>query len=68
MSGQCTAVIIGGTSGIGRQVAQVLAARGEDVVVTGRDQARAQSVAAGIGGWLEALPWISRVPIRSGTP
>ena len=55
MSGQCTAVIIGGTSGIGRQVAQVLAARGEDVIVTGRDNARAQSVAAGIGGQARGL-------------
>ena len=55
MSGQCTAVIIGGTSGIGRQVAHVLAARGEDVVVTGRDTARAQSVAAGIGGRARGL-------------
>ena len=55
MSGQSTAVIIGGTSGIGRQVAQVLAARGEDVVVTGRDEARAQSVAAGIGGRARGL-------------
>ena len=55
MSGPCTAVIIGGTSGIGRQVAHVLAARGEDVVVTGRDKARAQSVAAGIGGLARGL-------------
>ena len=55
MSGQSTAVIIGGTSGIGRQVAQVLAARGEDVVITGRDKARAQSVAAGLGGRARGL-------------
>jgi len=55
MSEQCTAVIIGGTSGIGRQVAQVLAARGEDVVITGRDKARVQSVAAGIGGQARGL-------------
>ena len=55
MSGQSTAVIIGGTSGIGRQVAQVLAARGEDVVITGPDKARAQSVAAGLGGRARGL-------------
>ncbi len=35
-----TALITGGTSGIGRAVAKLLAARGADVIVTGRDQAR----------------------------
>jgi NAD(P)-dependent dehydrogenase (short-subunit alcohol dehydrogenase family) len=50
MSGQSSAVIIGGTSGIGRQVAKVLVDRGEDVVITGRDKARTQAVAAEIGG------------------
>lgn len=43
-------VIVGGTSGIGLRLAETYAARGRDVVVTGRDRARADAVAAGIGG------------------
>jgi len=43
-------VIIGGTSGIGKDLAKTLAARGDDVIVTGRDKARAQAAAAEIGG------------------
>ena len=55
MAAQGSAVIVGGTSGIGRQLAKTLAARGEDVIITGRDQARAQSVAAEIGGRVSGL-------------
>ena len=49
------AVIVGGTSGIGRQLAKAMAGRGDDVIITGRDQARAQSVAAEIGGRVKGL-------------
>ena len=55
MSDQGSAVIVGGTSGLGRQVAQVLAARGDDVVITGRDKAKSEAVAAQIGGRTRGL-------------
>lgn len=48
MSG--SVVVVGGTSGLGRQLAQVLANRGEDVVISGRDAARTAAIAAEIGG------------------
>jgi NAD(P)-dependent dehydrogenase (short-subunit alcohol dehydrogenase family) len=50
MAARGSAVVVGGTSGIGRQLAQTLAARGEDVIITGRDQARTQAIAGEIGG------------------
>lgn len=42
-------VVIGGTSGSGRDLARALARRGEHVVITGRDVGRAQAVAREIG-------------------
>ncbi len=45
-----TVVVVGGTQGIGRELAQFYAEREGDVVVTGRDQARAEAAAAEIGG------------------
>jgi NAD(P)-dependent dehydrogenase (short-subunit alcohol dehydrogenase family) len=50
MSTERTAVIVGGTSGIGREVAQSLADRGSEVVITGRDAERTEAVARAIGG------------------
>jgi NAD(P)-dependent dehydrogenase (short-subunit alcohol dehydrogenase family) len=44
------AIVVGGTSGIGRVVAEELAARGDAVVITGRDAGRAEAIAAEIGG------------------
>ena len=43
-------LIVGGTSGIGLRLAERCAAAGERVVITGRDEARAVAVAAGIAG------------------
>jgi NAD(P)-dependent dehydrogenase (short-subunit alcohol dehydrogenase family) len=46
---QGSIVVVGGTRGIGREIAAVYAGRGRDVVLTGRDEAMAREVAAGIG-------------------
>jgi len=43
-------VIVGGTHGLGRELAQSYANDGREVVVTGRDQARAEAAASEIGG------------------
>lgn len=43
-------VIVGGTRGLGRELARVYAGEGREVVVTGRDPAAAEACAAEIGG------------------
>jgi NAD(P)-dependent dehydrogenase (short-subunit alcohol dehydrogenase family) len=43
-----TVVIVGGTSGMGRRLAEKYAAKGRQVVITGRDAARAEAVASEI--------------------
>ena len=43
-------VVVGGTRGLGREVAQFYADRGRDVVITGRDAAVAETCATEIGG------------------
>jgi NAD(P)-dependent dehydrogenase (short-subunit alcohol dehydrogenase family) len=48
--GAGSVVIVGGTQGLGRELAHSYAADGRNVVVTGRDQARAEDVAGEIGG------------------
>jgi NAD(P)-dependent dehydrogenase (short-subunit alcohol dehydrogenase family) len=45
-----TNVVIGGTSGIGRTIAELFAARGDSVVITSRDALRAAQAAGEIGG------------------
>jgi NAD(P)-dependent dehydrogenase (short-subunit alcohol dehydrogenase family) len=47
---QRTIAIVGGTSGIGLELARSLTAAGDRVVVTGRDQGRADEAAGAIGG------------------
>jgi len=44
-----TYLIVGGTSGIGLELAKDTIARGDKVVITGRDQARTEEIAAGLG-------------------
>ena len=46
-------LIIGGTSGIGAEIAKQLSARGDRVAITGRDAARARTAAAAIGKNIE---------------
>jgi NAD(P)-dependent dehydrogenase (short-subunit alcohol dehydrogenase family) len=43
-------VVVGGSSGLGTVIATRLAERGENVVITSRDPARASEIAAAIGG------------------
>ena len=47
--GSGNVVIVGGTQGLGRELAQSYADEGRDVVVTGRDAARAEAAAKEIG-------------------
>ncbi len=48
--GTGSVLVVGGTQGLGRELAQSYADEGRDVVVTGRDQGRAESAAKEIGG------------------
>jgi NAD(P)-dependent dehydrogenase (short-subunit alcohol dehydrogenase family) len=48
-------VVIGGTSGLGKEVARFYAGGGREVVISGRDEARAAAVAEEIGGRARGL-------------
>jgi len=48
MSG--AAVVVGGTAGIGLEIARTYAERGHEVVLSGRDRARADAVGLEVGG------------------
>lgn len=50
MPDQGTLLVIGGTSGVGLQIARRGVQRGDQVVLSGRDAGRAQAVAADLGG------------------
>lgn len=55
MAERRTLVVVGGTSGIGREIAQRAAARDDEVILTGRDEAKAHAVAKEIGGHARGL-------------
>jgi NAD(P)-dependent dehydrogenase (short-subunit alcohol dehydrogenase family) len=48
-------VVVGGTRGLGREVAQFYADAGREVVITGREQAACEACAAEIGGATRAV-------------
>ena len=50
-----TIVVIGGTSGIGLELAKDIVAKGDRVVISGRDLARTQEIAASIGDRASAV-------------
>ncbi len=50
-----TAVVVGGTSGIGRALAERLVSDGMSVIITGRNSERAQQVAAEVGPGVRGL-------------
>jgi NAD(P)-dependent dehydrogenase (short-subunit alcohol dehydrogenase family) len=50
-----TVLIVGGTQGLGRELAQAYADDGRDVLVTGRDTTRAEAAATEIGGSTRGL-------------
>jgi NAD(P)-dependent dehydrogenase (short-subunit alcohol dehydrogenase family) len=50
-----TSIVVGGSNGIGRLIAQRHADRGDTVVITSRDESRARQVAAEIGGSTSGL-------------
>jgi len=49
------AIIIGGTQGIGLEIAQQMVQRGDQVIITSRDKARTEKVAAELGHGVKAL-------------
>ena len=50
MSDDGCIVVVGGTEGIGKELARYYAGTGRETVLSGRDAARAEAVAAEIGG------------------
>ncbi|HUC57801.1 MAG TPA: SDR family oxidoreductase [Streptosporangiaceae bacterium] len=50
MTERTTLLVVGGTSGIGLEIARRAADRGEEVILSGRDGSRADAIAAELGG------------------
>jgi NAD(P)-dependent dehydrogenase (short-subunit alcohol dehydrogenase family) len=59
-------VVVGGTAGLGKEVARRYAGRGREVVVTGRDADRADEVAMELGGGTRGLGFDLAVPEQIG--
>ncbi|HEX7473826.1 MAG TPA: SDR family oxidoreductase [Candidatus Limnocylindrales bacterium] len=55
MSDPSTVVIVGGTRGIGLEIVRHFAGRGDQVILTGRDQAAAVEAARGVAGQVTAV-------------
>jgi NAD(P)-dependent dehydrogenase (short-subunit alcohol dehydrogenase family) len=55
MSVSNNAIVIGGTQGIGQAVARLMLARGDTVIITGRDRAKAEAAAAALGAGASGL-------------
>jgi NAD(P)-dependent dehydrogenase (short-subunit alcohol dehydrogenase family) len=52
---EAAVVVLGGTSGIGRELAAAYARMGRSVVLSGRDEGRARAVAADVGGAVHGI-------------
>lgn len=50
-----TVLIVGGTGGIGRELAAHYVDKGREVIITGRDEARAKEIASDLGGKTSAI-------------
>ena len=50
-----TVLIVGGTGGLGRELAAHYADRGRHVIITGRDEGKAKEIASELGGNLSAI-------------
>ena len=50
-----TVLIVGGTGGLGRELAAHYADRGRDVIITGRDEGKAKEIASELGGDVSAI-------------
>ena len=61
-----TVLVVGGTQGLGRRLAERFVADGHGVVITGREQARADAVAAEIGSGARAIAVDLSMPHRIG--
>ena len=59
-----TALVTGGTSGIGLELVRLLVGRGNMVLVTGRDPARLEAVRRELPGWTSTKA-TSATPLRS---
>jgi NAD(P)-dependent dehydrogenase (short-subunit alcohol dehydrogenase family) len=55
MSDQSAVLVVGGTRGIGLEIVRHFAARGDQVILTGRDQAKAVEAARGVGEHVAGL-------------